>query len=183
MLGVERMTVASAVSSPKMVVMDLRSRCLIPQGLCWEHLAIDCSVLCLQLRRLLIRLKLGWNIRAVVLINHELGDELHEQRLLQGVAHAVMIGIDVKLSSRDRLLRGQHSGEQVKEGNRQKRREKEPISAKANKCSTCRHRCHPDRPPFSSNSTVNIGVTGTENSANRVSEKPVSSTPRHRVGL
>lgn len=105
MFRIERMTVASAIFSPQMVIMKLHSPGVIARRLRQKCLPVNRSVLRLDLRGHLAGFELGRNSRAIVTRNHEGRHELEQELLLQCVTETVVICIGVGLSSFGRCLR------------------------------------------------------------------------------
>lgn len=90
---VERMTVASAIFSPQMVVVQLDSRRTIAGSFHGKSLPVNGAVLRLDFGSQLVGLELGREGRAIMTPNHESWHELEQQLLLECVTQAVVICI------------------------------------------------------------------------------------------
>lgn len=97
-LGVERMAVGAAVALPEMVVVDFGDEAgggRVNGGrLCGEDLAVDGSVLGFYGGGERVGEELGGESGAVVRVDQEGGGELDKEGLFEGVAEAVLIGIE-----------------------------------------------------------------------------------------
>lgn len=87
-----------AISRPQVVVVELYSRQAVAERFGGESLAVDGAVLRRDGGGGAAGFELGREGCAIVTRNHECGQELPEELLLQGIAEAVAIGVRVRVS-------------------------------------------------------------------------------------
>ena len=89
MLGVEVVAVGSAVGLPKVVIVNFGSVGQFPG----ENLSIDGAIFFLDHGDEVVGLELGGRVAAVVGSYLEVGGELLDEALFEGVREAILVGV------------------------------------------------------------------------------------------